>query len=82
MTTINPADCKPAERTAVNREDVPGLVDAVRQREDALQAILKLHKSDGHEPWSCGEAGCSASCLECEWPFPCRTFLAASAAIV
>lgn len=71
-----------AEFITAARVDVPELVDAVRQREAALRAILELHRSDGHEPWSCGEAGCSAACVECEWPFPCPTFLAASAAIV
>ena len=66
-----PAD---AEFIAHARTDVPWLLEQVERRDKALEAVLDLHKEDGHG-WGPGESFCT----ECQQgygllvPYPCPT---------
>lgn len=69
-----PAD---AEFIAHARTDVPWLLEQVERRDKALEAVLDLHKEDGHG-WGPGESFCT----ECQQgygllvPYPCPTVAA------
>ena len=69
-----PAD---AEFIAHARTDVPWLLEQVERRDKALEAVLDLHKEDGHG-WGPGESFCT----ECQQgygllvPYPCATVTA------
>ena len=69
-----PAD---AELIAHARTDVPWLLEQVERRDKALEAVLDLHKEDGHG-WGPGESFCT----ECQQgygllvPYPCPTVAA------
>ena len=69
-----PAD---AEFIAHARTDVPWLLEQVERRDKALEAVLDLHKEDGHG-WGPGESFCT----ECQQgygllvPYPCPTVTA------
>ena len=66
-----------AEFIAHARTDVPWLLEQVERRDKALEAVLDLHKEDGHG-WGPGESFCT----ECQQgygllvPYPCPTVTA------
>ena len=66
-----------AEFIAHARTDVPWLLEQVERRDKALEAVLDLHKEDGHG-WGPGESFCT----ECQQgygllvPYPCPTVAA------
>ena len=66
-----------AEFIAHARTDVPWLLEQVERRDKALEAVLDLHKEDGHG-WGAGESFCT----ECQQgygllvPYPCPTVTA------
>ena len=66
-----------AEFIAAARTDVPWLLEQVERRDKALEAVLDLHKEDGHG-WGPGESFCT----ECQQgygllvPYPCPTVTA------